>query len=330
MQMKDDILISIIVPIYNAEKFLLRCLDSISNQTYERFEAILVDDGSTDKSKEICDSFVKKDKRFTYLYKENSGVSSARNFGLENANGEYIGFCDADDWMEPDMLEKLLYSAMENDADVAVCSYTYDMNPSKSKENIIDVIDIIGAYRKVFSDYKFGGFIWNKIFRKSVVENLRFNPDIRIYEDTLFSSEAILGSNKICYINSELYHYYYNFDSVTKVKFSSDDSSLVALRQITEKAISIDEYASQFAKKNLITYYAYYMLSLSESNGFSRETYNKLRKEAKTYYSKELLRLAGRNDKIKIVLFLSGSLGFLLLRVMWNYQNNKKKQQISK
>lgn len=326
MKTKENILISIIVPIYNAEKFLLRCLESISNQTYANIEIILVDDGSTDKSKEICDSFVNRDKRFTYLYKENSGVSDARNFGLDNANGEYIGFCDADDWMEQDMLEKLMSSAIENDADAAVCSYTYDMNPSESKEDDTDVIDSISAYRRIFSDYKFGGFIWNKIFKKSLIDNLRFNPDIRIYEDTLFSSEAILRANKVCCINSELYHYYYNFDSATKANFSKDTSSLEALKLLVEKTSSVDEIASQHAKKQLITYYSYYMLALCELAGFSKDKYNEIKKEAKSFYSRELLEISGRNEKIKIRLFLSGTFGFWILRKLWNYQNQKKKK----
>ena len=115
--------ISIIVPIYNVEEYLCKCLDSIVNQTYTDYELILIDDGSTDDSGKIADEYSSKDDRITVIHKKNSGVSDARNRGLENASGKYICFIDADDWIEVSYLEELLLLAKSNDADIAMCSY---------------------------------------------------------------------------------------------------------------------------------------------------------------------------------------------------------------
>lgn len=122
-KINDDLLISVIIPVYNAEKYLEQCLNSIKNQTYKNFEVIIVNDGSKDNTDSICKKFAQSDSRFRYFSKENGGVSSARNFGLDNANGHYITFIDGDDWVEHNHLEILIKSITENNSDIAICSY---------------------------------------------------------------------------------------------------------------------------------------------------------------------------------------------------------------
>ena len=119
-------LISVIVPIYNVEKYLDRCVDSIINQTYKNLEIILVDDGSPDNCLAICDSWAEKDRRIKVIHKENGGVSSARNSALDIASGDYIGFVDSDDWIEPDMYEILIKNAKKYDADISRCAGLLD------------------------------------------------------------------------------------------------------------------------------------------------------------------------------------------------------------
>ena len=117
-------LISIIVPIYNVEKYLRQCLDSIMNQTYRNFECLLINDGSSDNSEDICREYVSKDSRFRYFEKENGGVSSARNLGIEHSKGEYITFIDSDDWVDSDYLEVLYNSLVDERADIAISTYS--------------------------------------------------------------------------------------------------------------------------------------------------------------------------------------------------------------
>ena len=116
-------LISIIIPVYNAEKYLRQCLDSIINQTYTNFEVLLVNDGSTDSSGMICQEYVENDSRFRYFEKENGGASSARNLGLERSGGAYITFIDSDDWVTPEYLEVLYTTLKENDVDISISSF---------------------------------------------------------------------------------------------------------------------------------------------------------------------------------------------------------------
>ena len=127
----ENNLISIIVPIYNSENYIKKCLDSILAQTYSNLEVILIDDGSTDNSYNICKDYQKKDNRIVLLQQKNAGVSRARNHGLEVAKGEYIGFVDSDDYIEPEMYEILLNSIIESNSKIAICNYYYENEDSK-------------------------------------------------------------------------------------------------------------------------------------------------------------------------------------------------------
>ena len=133
--MKEDYLISIIVPVYKVEKYLQECVTSIQNQTYRNLEIILVDDGSPDKSGKLCNEYAKRDSRIKVIHKVNGGLSSARNAGLKIAKGEYIGFVDSDDYIRKNMYEKLLDACIQNKTEIAACNYNYVINGNEKKDN---------------------------------------------------------------------------------------------------------------------------------------------------------------------------------------------------
>ena len=202
--------LSIIVPVYNVEKYIRRCIDSISNQSFEDFELLLIDDGSTDNSGKICDEYAKKDKRIVCIHQENSGVSAARNKGLDIAKGDYIGFVDSDDYIHKDMYKELIYHLEENNADVSICSIilTFE-NYAKPKENTGKVQVFCGkktCYENLLLN-NFGFFVYNKIFKRDLCGQVRFNIKMKIAEDAYFNYLTWKYIDKVVKIEKALYFY---------------------------------------------------------------------------------------------------------------------------
>lgn len=201
--------ISVTVPVYNVEKYLRKCLDSLANQTLHDVEFILVDDGSTDGSGDICDEYAARDRRFKVIHQVNGGLSSARQTGLEAATGKYIIVCDSDDWTESDMYERLYTKAEETGADIVVCGYYAEYCGGRSKpiqywfkENNgwVDNDDLLanGA-----------GSSWIKLIRKKFFDktDASYEPGINLSEDALIIYKLLKGHPKICQIKANLYHY---------------------------------------------------------------------------------------------------------------------------
>lgn len=201
--MNKEPMVSVIVPIYNVEKYLKRCIDSILNQTYKNLEIILVDDGSPDKCPQICDEYAKEDDRIIVIHNKNGGVSSARNAGLDIARGKYIGFVDPDDYINYDM-----YSAMVNEMDnfacdaviCGFCQVSEKENKIIRKESLQSkVLSVEECFKELFS---FSGLdikpvVWNKLFKRDIISDLRFCEYIEISEDLLFCVEYLLRCDKI-------------------------------------------------------------------------------------------------------------------------------------
>ena len=208
--------ISVIIPIYNVEKFVKEGIESVLNQTYTNLEIILVDDGSKDSSSAICDEYSKLDKRIKVIHKENGGLSTARNAGLDIATGKYIMFLDADDTYEPNSCEVLYNEIEKRDADFVIGNYihmTYDgvkwENPLFDT-NIYDNFEIsINDYQKSF--FVMNSVVWNKIFKRDFIEkhNLRFIPRA-LAEDAIFSTYCYVHTNKAYYIKDVVYNYRQN------------------------------------------------------------------------------------------------------------------------
>ena len=210
-------LISIIVPIFNTEKHLHQCLDSILSQSYENFECLLINDGSTDASASICREYVAKDARFRYFEKENGGVSSARNLGIERSGGAYITFIDSDDWVEFDYLEVLYSAIIQETADISVSSYrTYEMSKNIwlfhafkrvehqkvfSRQELLNQLMFLDS---LDSSYRFASC---KLVRKSVLTGIWFNESTHLGEDMEFWFKLYLIAEKSVFSNRDTYVY---------------------------------------------------------------------------------------------------------------------------
>lgn len=203
-------LISVIVPIYNVEQYLPRCINSICSQTYRNLEILLINDGSTDKSGEICECFAQKDKRIKVIDKENGGLSSARNKGLEICTGEFISFVDSDDWIAPVMLETLLRMCGKYDAQIAECGYfeifSEHVNAETQCSSKIVVTDPVEAVRRLHMWKNFRSVVWNKLYHKSVLEKMRFQIG-KQHEDEFFTWRCILQAQKLVSVDVNLYFY---------------------------------------------------------------------------------------------------------------------------
>lgn len=216
-------LISVIVPVYNVEKYLKQCLDSIINQTYKNLQIILIDDGSSDKSGIICDDYQQKDNRIEVIHKTNSGVAAARNQGVLMAKGDYIAFVDSDDFIEKDMYEILL-ATMDNDKiDMAVSTINRIERNGKNrvqsklfeKDRILDKFEFMEIFIKNESDY-----LVNKLYKKNILKDVIF-PDGKYFEDLVTMLQLITNSEKISYVNKPLYNYRKNAESITAVFLES-------------------------------------------------------------------------------------------------------------
>ena len=210
--------VSVIVPVYNVEPYLPRCIDSILAQTYTDFELILVDDGSPDNSGAICDEYAAKDPRIRVIHKENGGVSSARNAGLDVATGEYVAFVDSDDYVSMLYLEKLI----RNKCDLSICS-CYKISENGHSEIFLSVENetYLVTSEKIadWFDKRYLIYVWGKAFRRAIIEsaNLRFDCRISLGEDTVFAVNYILLCNSIEFIADSLYFYIkYSSGTLTK------------------------------------------------------------------------------------------------------------------
>lgn len=212
--------ISIIIPSYNEEKNISRCLDSILNQTFSDFEVLCVDDGSNDNTFDIIKEYSKKDNRIIPMKNPEKGVSSARNFGINNANGNYIGFVDSDDFIQPQMYEFLYRAIIENKCDFSVCRYkkTTELIEKKFEyktekfipENFVSFND---SEFTINNELVFSA-IWTKLISKEFLKNIKFN-NFRIGEDTVFNSQLCSKDYKAVFVDAELYNYYINTQSVS-------------------------------------------------------------------------------------------------------------------
>lgn len=206
-----DELISVIVPVYNMEDYLARCVESILAQTYQNLEIILVDDGSSDRSPQMCDAYAGRDARIKVIHKANGGLSDARNAGLSQASGAYIGFVDSDDWIEPGMYQMMYGMGRKYQAQVVICRYAEiygDRVEDGSGNNIVllsrdEVLDI---YICGHPQYKIYNSVWSKLFKREIIGDTRF-PVGRNSEDIVFTTKALCRLNRCVYLDTAYYNY---------------------------------------------------------------------------------------------------------------------------
>lgn len=210
-------LLSVIVPIYNTQKYLEQCLLSIQKQTYKELQVICIDDGSTDQSGKIADKFASEDKRFQVIHQENKGESVARNRGLEMAKGEYITFVDCDDWIEKEMYKKLIDAIEKENADMSIGSWFLDKEeistPIKNEERVDIILDNKKLLRCIYERdrYRAFAYIWDKIYRRELFDEtngqLRFDENLSMGADVLILGQLALKAQKSVYTDIPFYHY---------------------------------------------------------------------------------------------------------------------------
>lgn len=248
-------LVSVIVPIYNVEKYLPKCIDSIINQTLKEIEIILIDDGSTDRSGAIADEYSKKDSRIKVIHKENAGQGSARNKGLEIADGYYIGFVDSDDWIDCDMYEKLYSKAISLKSDMVVCSRKlFDENALLKGEVYVENNEFTNINRNIVNYvvdelfYPQTVLVCNKIYLNKIIKkaNIRFDSVDKVgSEDALFNYKFLLNSNNVSTERDTFYNGMERMNSTTrKYKFG-------AMKRTAGLIESIYKYSEQLGKKEV-------------------------------------------------------------------------------
>lgn len=221
-------MISVIVPVYNVEKYLERCVKSIVAQTYTDLEILLIDDGSTDKSGKMCDDFQQTDSRIKAFHKQNGGLSDTRNYGIEHSAGEFISFVDSDDYIDEKMLETLHRLITENDADLAVCSA---MDVFEGKE-VTQVKEIKEFNLNKVESYKYmlrGDGIpsaCNKLYKRQTVGDVRF-PVGKLYEDGFFTPQILKKVEKTAVTSKPMYYYFRRADSITTKPFRKGDLDVI-------------------------------------------------------------------------------------------------------
>ncbi len=208
--MEKQPLISVIVPVYNVEEYLPRCLDSIINQTYTNLEILLIDDGATDNSGKICDEYAQKDKRIRVFHKPNGGQASARNLALDNATGEYVAFVDSDDYIEEEMFDKCIPSLVQAKADILIYGYYMDYPTRSIPSHVLEEEKIIQGGENLLREYLstdiISGLLWNKIYRRALWENIRM-PLYRASEDNATCYKVMDKAQTTLVFPKRYYHY---------------------------------------------------------------------------------------------------------------------------
>ncbi|WMJ90203.1 glycosyltransferase family 2 protein [Anaerocolumna sp. MB42-C2] len=240
----SKIMVSIIIPIYNSELFLVRCLSSVAGQTYKDLEVLCVDNGSTDGSRKICAEFGEKNSRFKYFYLPINSVSAARNFGIEQATGEYISFLDSDDSIDSFFIEHMIDVVKENSSDIAVCDINYidsvtgDLSVSRIRFD--DVIRRLNVCRT---------FCWGKVYRKSLFDNMRF-PNLNYFEDVAVIPAVVAYAKTVSYVKKPLVNYYRNRKNSLSENYDGNCliEALQTLKQNLIKLGVFETYIDEFKK----------------------------------------------------------------------------------
>lgn len=320
--MKDMGLISVIIPVYNPGQHLIKCLDSIVNQTYTDLEIILVDDGSTDGSAQICDEYAERDARVKVIHQPNSGVSRARNAGIDIASGDYYYFPDSDDYIELDSFEYLLSLMDENSCDAAVFEHYVTYSDHETAHKLPE--EYYGLYEGKSEIIKISfriAFTCNKLFSKKLITGsddspgIKFREDIFRGEDGIFSRTVLHNADRVWFTGRPLYHYVQSEQSACRGRFRPSQLSLLKTIETSRKWFeeNFPEYLPRMRIGNLDAYIMLYYDMWADAEDYSEEC-TKMAERFRNEYE-----LYGKNaklpkkQKIKFGLFSASPLCFCLL-----------------
>lgn len=310
-------LISVIVPVYNCEKYLRQCIDSILEQTYHDFELLLVNDGATDNSGMLCDEYAKKDNRIRVIHKENGGVSSARNRGIEQSRGNFITFVDSDDFVSTDYLQKM-HEIICTGGDIAMCKFAYydDTGVHNANEELPDrvymeeeteeYINFLSRFL-TFSKNIFGSAC-RVLWRRGVIAEVRFNPAVRVSEDLLFLLQTLNNASTLICTEHVGYFYRVNAASATKSykkNYLQSQSTLhQELKLLLEDSKSLDTVLDSYA--SLLCYYVFSNEIKFRPNGWHKNINEARKSELYPYFTlKNGLTLCGVKQKLKYLIIWS-------------------------
>lgn len=301
--------ISVILPIYNVEKFLKQSVESVLNQTYKNLEIILVDDGTKDSSDKMCDEYAKKDSRIKVIHKENGGLSTARNAGLDIATGKYVMFLDADDFFEPNSCEVLYNEIEKRQADYVVGNYIHVTHDGIKWENPLFDPNLYDNFKLSITDYQKSFFVmnsvvWNKIFRRDFIEQnkLRFIPKA-LAEDAIFSTYCYVHTDNAYFINDVVYNYRQNEENVsistncTKTYFERLNESYKLIYKNFETTNNIGFYRFFYAR-----IMPYLLCKIIDTNSLNDEEIIEVVKMLGWFFEqKELLNVAVINERLRSI-----------------------------
>lgn len=255
-------LITVIIPVYRQDNtYLKKCLDSIVKQTYPHTEIIIVNDGMTEDNTELINHYLNSYDNVRLIGDKNEGVSSARNKGVDAANGEWLAFIDSDDWIDEDYLEQLYKAATDHDAEIVICGHkrvygSYEEIIVKNKSFALSSQEFL---KNVLNVQNCFGFSWSKLYKKSLFStNIRFNKDVSIAEDALIQIDLCKKTERIFYVALPLYYYRFN-DNSTVREFKTNYVDIIA-KSMTEAQRSLDSASFSYNKKDFYNYIAYHVL----------------------------------------------------------------------
>lgn len=309
-------LVSIIVPIYNVEKFLPRCIESICNQTYENIEILLINDGSTDESEQICVDFMARDPRIRYFLKENGGLSDARNYGIERACGKYLAFIDSDDFVESDFILRLYDALVQQNASVAIAGFSkVDENGTILKKEQLENEELVLTGREVckkLHSEKGQVFVvaWNKLYKKELFTNLKYAKG-KLHEDEYLAYQLFYEIERIAIVEECLYYYVKRRESITRTQMT--DLRFECL--IEYQLLRIDFFNSKNDSELLTLNQQAFLLFVIQFLEQNRSGFVTPEKKAKLrgLYTKIYKELMNQNSKVHFLHRLFYLLGYLNL-----------------
>ena len=296
-------MITIVLPVYNVEKYIRRCIDSILNQTFNNYELIIIDDGSTDNSGYICNQYKKLDNRIKIVHQDNKGLSNARNKGIELSNSKYITFIDSDDYIDNKYLEVLYSIMINNNADIVICNHIKIKENENNNATIIDnyneeIITKEETYRRMNLGINIGMAVWSKLYKTDIFKNNKFLNN-KLYEDIFIINDIIESTNKIVVTNYNGYYYLLRNNSITNSPMDYKHLDLInATKKYKDYMI---KYYSNISESSIRRYVLanYLIYRKAIQNKLYKKEYKEIRKEI-LKYKKNILKSNLYSTKIKL------------------------------